>query len=561
MNKIINLDKFKNLSANQWDERIFHRAVNIKFPNQLQELVNNMYPNKINKLNNRLQKYKETDLNKIIPVVDLLGINLLKELEEKGTSVKDFIDEESQFLTEKINRLTDKFATCQKMLDLRLKKSVPITKEWEMHGTIYYIDFVNGNDANDGLAASNDHAWQTIAKYTTTTVRTAGDIAKIRANMTTTIGATIQFDEDGTVLQNIVLSGCSIADDPWGDASDVRPIIDFNNGNYYAYNNSDDFWKHYRLDYYHSGSSNYALHSYSGCPVVVENCRFYNNNSGGLKLDGLFARIIDCEFWNNTTNSLNLTAGWDGGYIIDGCIFNGGANGTHDGLYNQDGVGETYIKDSSFGQSTAHAWNDIEIGASTQNTLFIMNTKYTTYSRSTSNNYTYKTERRYEDDSQQVYGANKTFCYFGNIVKDTGVVRAGGATSSAKMTVTNTGVNTFNMFRLSGFRYDTPYYLAPFKIWLSASVEKTINIYLRGLGWAAFPTNSELWVEAWYYNDVGSCVRTQIKSDEVIADNATWVAFQVTLTPARDGFVYLDVCLGKYAANCGVYVDIKPVIS
>jgi hypothetical protein len=115
------------------------------------------------------------------------------------------------------------------MLDLRLKKSVKDIGEYKMHGTVYYIDLTNGDDANDGLEANDDHSWLTIAKYTSVTVRTAGDIAKVRANTTQVIGANVIFDEDGTTDALISIIGCdSVVNDPWGDASDVRPIFDLN---------------------------------------------------------------------------------------------------------------------------------------------------------------------------------------------------------------------------------------------------------------------------------------------------------------------------------------------
>jgi len=40
----IDLRKFNNLSTSQWEEKIFYRAVNHKFPEQLKANIDVMYP-------------------------------------------------------------------------------------------------------------------------------------------------------------------------------------------------------------------------------------------------------------------------------------------------------------------------------------------------------------------------------------------------------------------------------------------------------------------------------------------------------------------------------------
>ena len=101
----------------------------------------------------------------------------------------------------------------------------------------------------------------------------------------------------------------------------------------------------------------------------------------------------------------------------------------------------------------------------------------------------------------------------------------------------------------------------PFKVWCSAALT-TITIYMRSLGaWGTYPTNSELYVEASYYNHGSDATRLKVVSNDVLDDETTWRAFDVTFTPLQDGFVYLNVFLGKYEASKGCYVDIKPVVS
>lgn len=66
----------------------------------------------------------------------------------------------------------------------------------QAHATAYYIDFVNGNDANAGTATTS--SWQSISKFTAN-ARTAGDIAFIRRGVASTTNVSnISFTSDGT---------------------------------------------------------------------------------------------------------------------------------------------------------------------------------------------------------------------------------------------------------------------------------------------------------------------------------------------------------------------------
>ena len=79
--------------------------------------------------------------------------------------------------------------------------------------------------------------------------------------------------------------------------------------------------------------------------------------------------------------------------------------------------------------------------------------------------------------------------------------------------------------------------------------------------WTAYPTNSQLYLEASYLNHAANATRSTILSNDVLSDETTWVAFDVTFTPLQAGWAYIKVNLGKYEASKGCYVDIKPVIS
>ena len=84
----------------------------------------------------------------------------------------------------------------------------------------FYIDADGGNDGNAGT--STGAAWATLAQYTTTTARSAGDIAILRRNTTATYdnaGATLQFDEDGNAAGPIVVE--ADYDNEFGDDVDL----------------------------------------------------------------------------------------------------------------------------------------------------------------------------------------------------------------------------------------------------------------------------------------------------------------------------------------------------
>jgi hypothetical protein len=259
----ISISQYSKLSALQWEEKIFYRAVNVKFPYQLKELVDNMYPKKIAKIEDMLYNQPLT-----IPA----------GLDRQG--VLAYIDEYQNFLNDKIKRLTEKYAICTKMLSLRESKAVFDKGDYKMHGTLYYIDYASGNDANDGLEANNDHAWKTTNKYTTTTVRTAGDIAYVRANKTETCTADIVTDENGTSSAYNYIIGCdATVNDPWNDDSDVKPTIDFNDGAYQINLTSDAYWWLERLNIIQSADTNGNVYLSSAYQVYIKSCNITSHGT------------------------------------------------------------------------------------------------------------------------------------------------------------------------------------------------------------------------------------------------------------------------------------------
>ncbi len=516
---VIDIKKFDKLKASQWEEKIFHRGVNHKFPQQLKYLIDEMYPVKIARL-----------------------IEMLKE---------GRLDEEmADFLNAKILRLTDKYATCKKMYDLRQAKSVPTTKEWAMHGTIYYIDLDAGNDGNTGLSIAQ--AWLTLEQYTTTTVRTAGDIALVRANTTETVGANdIVFDEDGTVNSYISIIGCdSVTNDPWGDSSDVRPIIDFGDQIKNMVFSSDNYWKLERLDIIQSADTAGNLYIYNSYGVYVLNCIVRDNSAASLQAGlrvtyGRNCIVENCTFQDNISKNIYTS---NSELKIINCTFNGGATTTDYGLW--VGFGFAFIINSSFGQTTSHDIQDLFI----ETCGGVMYGRNNIYDKATLYVPTNSLGSITSEDHNQVKGANKVFYGFGIVTKDTGVVRSGGASSSAKLEP-NSNCGLYAPLSVTPFNeYD-------FKIYCDA-IATTVTVYIRSLGvWSAYPTNTQLYIEASYLDHGSDATRSIVVSTVVLADETTWVAFPITFTPLQAGLVYLKVYLKKYESSKGCYIDVLPVVS
>jgi hypothetical protein len=165
----------------------------------------------------------------------------------------------------------------------------------------------------------------------------------------------------------------------------------------------------------------------------------------------------------------------------------------------------------------------------------------------------------YSEDDDGVYGAQYIDVYSGIITKDTGVVRAGGATSSAKLMPSSVASNTY-LLSVNGDLVSPD-----FRVWCAAAAT-TITVYIRSVTtWGGtYPTASELWTETEYVTDdtTGAITRTTALSTQVLADDSTWVGFTCgSFTPHVAGWVNIKVKLAKYTASNGIYVDIKPVIS
>uniref|UniRef100_A0A6H1ZDA1 Uncharacterized protein n=1 Tax=viral metagenome TaxID=1070528 RepID=A0A6H1ZDA1_9ZZZZ len=508
----INTKIYENLTPSQWEEKIFYRGVNVKYPQQLKYLIDEMYPAKVIKLKERLK-------------VGKLDI------------------EEVQYLNSKILRLTEKYAVCKKMYDLRIAKTVPTTGKWAMHGTVYYIDSDRADDTGNGLTPAT--AWKTINKYTTVTVCSPGDIAYVRANKTyLNNAADIIFDEDGTANAYIELRGCSVADDPWGDASDVKPIIDFGDAQYQILLSDDDYWKLANLDIIQSADilGNIQVSTVNG--LYLLNCIIRDNSAAtgkyGMRCALLYNfKIENCQFSDNLIHSFSSIRSSG---IFDNCIFNSGITTTACGLYG--GFGSTLVaKNCSFGQTTSHVSEDII--AEYVSFIHTINCKRnkSTYSATLGSVV-------FAEDDNQVKGANVTYSWLGTVTKSATVTD--GALSSAQL-LPNSSCGLYAPLSVTPFNdYD-------FKIPCSAALT-TLTIKIKAdSAWAVYPTAAQLYMETSYLSHATAATRATIASTQVLADGTTWVAFTNTFTPLQAGFAYVKVYLGLYTATEGVLVNMQVV--
>jgi len=387
-----------------------------------------------------------------------------------------------------------------------------------------------------------------LNQFTTDTARSLGDVLKVRANQTHLYaGIDIVFDEDGNADNMIEIRGCSSTDDPWGDGSDVEPIIGFGDTAYQFYLSGDLFWKIARLECIESSDTYGNVLVNSAHHTFFDSCVFRDSSTRGLyiKFSG-GVRVIDCDFYNNISANLFTQTSQ---FSCEGCTFNGGAATTDYGI-NINAEAEVALINCSFGESSSHDVADVRFycpGASVyaRNCKFVGSISFSVDARHSSLR---------SEDHNQTKGAHQTLYRNGTIEKDTTVVRSGGASSSAKMTP-NSYCGLYYPLTIAD-----DFCSGDFKLWLPAQ-QKTVTIYLRTFGYTTLPTSDELYIETSYLDEATGGHRATVKSTETVSANDTWTAFSVTFTPAQEGWVYVTVYLKKYEPNSGVYVDIKPVVS
>jgi hypothetical protein len=422
-------------------------------------------------------------------------------------------------------------------------------------------DTVTLGSAIAGMTAGDSYyildSWKTINKYTTTTARTAGDIAYLRANMTHTQGAAdIICDEVGTSALYISLIGCNATQvvDPWHDASDALPVIDFNNGAYQM-NLARNFWFFKNLSIKNSNDANGIIYI-NYARVDFTNCVFNNatHTTFGIRhnypADCLF---IDCAFEGVGGSGATTVYNSYGTSRYVNCTFNATVATTY-GFSQQSA--SAYFDGCSIGNTGNYASYDFQLY--NNSFAYMRNCKfYSTLAK----RILYEPApspsmgAMYCQDAQQVYGDNIIYTRQGTVTRVTTPLRPNGAASCAKMEPDATFCGIFDPLTLK----NSPGQWEPdFCVWCTAG-SHTITVYMLSITtWGGvYPTAAELFLEAEYVSNAtdGTIARTTVVSTAVLADATTWVPFTVTVIPVVASFVNLKVKLGKYVAANGVYVE------
>jgi len=394
---------------------------------------------------------------------------------------------------------------------------------------------INWQDVSvkDGTSIAN--AWCHPALYTTDTVRTAGDIGKMRANQTHVMaGIHLIADEDGTGIAPIQLIGCNSVDDPWSDASDVDPKIDFSSTVFKLSWSTDFFWWFDNIEF--TGSTGTVLTMGNVPGLKCKNLNVHDN-FGGLQTWASIsgsnpypgdAEVEDCIFADNTNQ---FTIATD--LKIKSTTINGGTTGF------AIEVGNIELEDVLIGQTTPLT-KDFYMGngnIKARRSKFDFD-KVSFYAAS------YSVEVASEDHNQ-VIGDHKRKSTPVFIERETTEVRGGGATSSIKVTPTTFCNTNYPKIVMEWEEQAVP-----------ASAQTRGVAIKQGLADpTGFPTNVQLWLEAEYYNHATNDTVTTAVSTATISVYDTWTWFPVTYTPAQVQKVRYRVWLGVKKSAEAYYID------
>lgn len=446
-------------------------------------------------------------------------------------------------LEEKIERRWDKFIACVEELRLREEGKV----DRDTHWSTYYIDLDSGNDSAAGNTTGT--AWLTLEKYTTTTVRSPGDVAYVRANTDETPVGDIAMDESGDADALIKIIGCdSVTNDPWSDGSDVKPKIDFAGGNIQLIVNKHYWWVE-RLDFDESSDANGAIYvaSTNNCHIVSCDIHdttggkgVYVNNSASITFDG-------CEFTNNSSRSLDTIITTT---FVRNCTFNDGVTDASNYAWNNTYASYVEFDTCTFGSTTPHNIASLNINSDELSMVKCRNCKFDDPAVYTGFNdpQTYI----WSEDHDQVLGAHLRAYYTGEISNDS-VVQLDGV-DSVKM-APSSEVGAYNPMSIA---QDNLY--GTYAVYCNAA-ETTITLTARETeAWAVDPTSSEFYIEVSYLDDGGGTgSRTTAVSNDSLS-GVTEVDFDVTFTPSAAGFAYVTVWLKAYEAGKSVNVSTVPTV-
>jgi len=407
-------------------------------------------------------------------------------------------------------------------------------------------------------------AWKTITKYTES-ARTAGggDTAYLRAGITWpqgTLAVDITFLTDGGIDLYQSIIGCddtASGVDPWGDNSDVKPIIDFADGAYQFVITGDDFWYFNRLDIKQSADPTGAVYAQTSYGIKLENCDI--SDSGASSTEGLYARgsyvaLDTCTFTDCWSASVYA---YESAYIImNDCIVDAGAiRGSTYALY--AGLG-SIIEAQDCSIAPSNTFSTREIGTSSISKICLRNCTFGIAADTLVNN---MGDAIFSEDDDGTFESHYQEYYRGKITRATASPRAGGADSYAVMVPTaKCGVNSPLRLgnSMSGFA----------RIWATKDIEINVSVYARvGTAWDGALTAAQCYATFSWLNNAVTAARTLTQSTETISNVADWTtgvhAFTSgNITPLQTGWVYIWFYVAHWEdATEEIWVDIKPVIS
>jgi len=411
-----------------------------------------------------------------------------------------------------------------------------------------WSDISEANYGTTTLLAAAHINW-----YTTDTARSAGHILYVRANQTHVVaGIDIPFDESGSIDSYISIIGCdSVTNDPWGDASDVKPIFNFSNTLFEFILNGDKFWWIEKLDFRNSADTAGLFYVQTSAGIQFVDCNFGENTTAvpALGISGAIITLDGCAFSNSIAHSVYQVGG---NITLIDCTLDAGASGSTYGLYNNNGV--TRMIGGSIAVTNSFSTDDIQVLGS--GICYLRNVDLRASPDIT-------VAVAYADgifceDYDATFESQMTYFYEGTITRATASPRAGGADSYAVM-LSNANCGLLSPLilgnKMRGFA----------AIWATKDVEINVAIYACvKTAWDSALGATETYARFSYLSNAATAARTEVQSTETISNVAeTWTALTSgNITPLQTGWVYVWAYLAEFEdATEEVWVDIKPVVT
>ena len=529
---------WKLLSQEEVEEKIHYRRVEHIYPAELEKIAGD-YVRKIPGIRKQLLLAAYA---KVRPDLFKLG---------DDPDLPPVVDIDDTSLFGQLVRIKDKLACILKEVELREKKLV--TRVFSH--TDYYIDYIGGNDGSTGLNATGQE-WKTIHQYTSVTVRSAGDRAFLRANITWDYGAggeaaNIQVDEDGTSASPIEMIGCdSVINDPWTDGSDVKPILDFVDANYYWRFNAELYWSIKRLVITRGSSVAQLYMGSSNGGIYFEDCDIIESDGvyGVYTLDSGLLHFKGCTLIGNTTAGI---LAYKTRVILDGCTIDAsGTTASFRGLY----IGGAFIEmwDTKIGNTTGHTTASVEFFngsglVKARNCLFGDATEVNQITDGDALG-----SMLLSEDHDQVAGASKAYFSWATVTRVNAVQLDGLDTAQ----IAPTSICSAN----HPASVSDDKMIGDYQIWCAAA-GTTITIKARETtAWAADPSSSEFRLCASHLDGVSARSRTTVYSNDSLS-GVNEVSFDVAFTPNAAGWVYVWWELTEYESGKSINVSVKPVVT